>query len=110
MQVINLSVLGYLDGSGGQDDIVATIRPAAFGIATFDFMFVEGTLQATNIEAIAGETPGRQTVPRAELFGAIVLTTRVHHNVCARLGIDAAYVTNGVLKRARLERGSNGDV
>ena len=82
MQVINRSGLGYSDGSGGQDDIVATIRLAAFGIATFDFMFVEGTLQATNIEVIGGETPRRQTVPRAELFGAIVPITRVHHNVC----------------------------
>jgi len=69
-----------------------------------------GKLKLRASYKIRGETPGRQTVPRAELFGAIVLITRVHYNVCVRLGIDAAYVTNGVLKRARLDRGSNGDL
>ena len=73
-------------------------------------MVVEGTLKATNVAVIGGETPGRQTVPRAELFGTIVLTTRVHYNACVRLGVDAVYVTTGVLKRTRLERGSNGDL
>ena len=82
----------------------------AFGLATFEFMVIDGTVQATNITVIGGETPGRQSVPRSELFGAIVLITRVHCNVCARLGIDAAYVNHGVHKRARLETGSNGDL
>ena len=59
---------------------------------------------------IGGEALGRQTVPRSELYGAILLITRVHSNVCARLGIDASYVTNGAFNRLRLEKGSNGDL
>ena len=35
---INRSGLGYSDGTGGQADIVTTLRPSAFGIATFLFL------------------------------------------------------------------------
>ena len=38
------------------------------------------------------------------------MISRVHANVCARLGVDASYVTQGAFNRARLERGSNGDL
>ena len=108
---INRSGLGYSDGTGGQADIVTTLRPSAFGIATFDFLLDEkGVPRATSIAIIGGETPGRQTVPRSELFGAIILITRVHSNVVARLGIDASYVTNGAYNRTRLEKGANGDL
>ena len=34
-EVINRSRFGYSDGTGGQDDIATSIRPTAFGIATF---------------------------------------------------------------------------
>ena len=37
------------------------------------------------------------------------MITRVHANVCARLGVDASYVTEGAHNRARLEKGANGD-
>ena len=103
-EVINRSRIGYSDGTGGQDDIAKSIRPTAFGIATFDFLEVNGTLQAQNIQIIGGETPGRQTVPRSELWGAIVVIGKVHINVCARIGIDASYVTDGACNRLRLEK------
>ena len=41
---------------------------------------------------------------------AIVLLTRVHANVVARLGIDASYVSQGVANRVRLCKGKNGDL
>ena len=89
--------------------MAASIRPTAFGLATFDFLMKDGVPQATNIAIIGGETPGRQTVPRSELMGAIVLISRVHLNVCARIGVDASYVIDGVCNRLRLEKGANGD-
>ena len=49
-------------------------------------------------------------MPRSELWGAILLITRIHANVCARLGVDASYVTEGAHNRARLEKGANGDL
>ena len=107
---MNRSQIGYSDGTGGQGDISTSLRPAAFGLATFDFIAINEVPTATNIQIIGGETPGRQTVPRSELWGAINLKPRVHINVCARLGIDAAYVTQGACNRLRLEKGANGDL
>ena len=42
--------------------------------------------------------------------GAIILISRVHSNVCARIGVDASYVTQGAHNRLRLVRGANGDL
>ena len=83
------------------------IRPAAFGMATFDFILEGGVPTAANIQAIEGETPGKQTAPRSELIGARILVLRVHANVCARLGVDASYVTEGAFNRMRLEKEAN---
>ena len=59
---------------------------------------------------IAGEVPGEQTVPRSEAWAATILLSRVHLNSVARIGIDAAYVVDGVAKRSRFEKGKNGDI
>ncbi len=66
VDTINRSQLGYCDGTGGEGDIVKLIRPAAFGLATFDFIMESGVPTAVHIQVIGGETPGRQTVPRSE--------------------------------------------
>ena len=110
VEVLNRSRCGFSNGTGDQADIASSLRPTAFGLATFDFMIVDGVPTWQNIEIIGGETPGRQTVPRSELWGGIIILTRVHSNVCARISIDASYVTNGAFNRLRLERGSNGDI
>ncbi len=81
------------------------VRPAAFGAATFHDEVVDGTLHFSNFEGLGGEVLVAQTVPRAEACGATVLLTRIKFNTTARFGIDAAYVTGGVYKRARLETG-----
>ena len=49
-------------------------------------------------------------MPRAEAWAAAVLLSRIHPNAVARIGIDAAYVVDGVWKRGRLEKGKNGDI
>jgi len=59
---------------------------------------------------LGGEVPGEQTVPRAEAWAATVLLLRTHYNAVARYAIDASYVTNGISKRTRLEKGRNGDI
>ena len=63
-----------------------------------------------NIEGLGGEVPGEQTVPRSEAWAATILLSRVHLNSVACIGIDAAYVVDGVAKRGRLEKGKNGDI
>ena len=84
-----------------------SIRPAAFGAATFQYDHLNGKPNFSNFQVLGGEVPDEQTVPRAEAWAATVLSTRVHFNNVARVGIDAEYVSGGVSKRQRLEKGKN---
>ena len=63
-----------------------------------------------DIQCLGGQVPGEQTVPRPETWAVIVMLTRLNSNAVARLGIDAAYVTQGVGNRLKLVNGKNGDL
>ena len=106
-KVLAKSKLGYCDGTSGVSSIPKQIRSAAWGAVTFEYEVVDGAPKFFNIQAIGGEVPGEQTVPRAESWAAAVLITRVHANAVARLGIDASYVTDGASKRTHLEKGKH---
>ena len=54
--------------------------------------------------------PGRQTVPRAELWGAIQILSRVDGKTNIQIPIDARYLTRGIKHRGDLEQGPNGDL
>ena len=53
--------------------------------------------------------PGRQTVPRGELWGAIQILSRVDEMSNIQIPIDANYVTRGIPRRGDLEQGPNGE-
>ena len=86
------------------------IRPVGFGAATFNYKCVNGKPIITDIEGLGGEVPGEQTVPRAEAWAATIVLSRTHPNAVLRIGIDAAYVVDGIAKRGRLEKGKNSDI
>ena len=54
--------------------------------------------------------PGRQTVPRAELWGAIQVLSRIDENSNIQIPIDAKYVTRGIAHRGDLVQGPDGDL
>ena len=88
-----------------------TLRQVAFGVATFDMHIrndTSFTLQHTGY--LGFQVPGRQTVPRAELWGAIQILSRVDGKTNIQIPIDARYVTRGIIHRGYLEQGSNGDL
>ena len=104
-------VLIASDGSGGSRKTPQTLRQVAFGVATFDVQICSDTsftLQHTGNSG--GQLPGRQTVPRAELWGAIQILSRVDRKTNIQIPIDAKYVTRGIIHRGDLEQGSNGDL
>ena len=53
---------------------------------------------------------GKQTVQRAELWGAIQILSRVDGKTNIQIPIDAKYVTRGIAHRGDLEQGPNGDL
>ena len=54
--------------------------------------------------------PGKQTVPRAELWGAIQILSKVDRKTNIQIPIDAKYVTKGIAHRGDLVQGPNGDL
>ena len=110
-EVLQASKLSYTDGTSGVGEVPIYIRPSAFGAVTFKYRTTDdGKPEIYDIQMLGGQVPGEQTVPRAETWAAIVLLTRVNANAVARVGIDAAYVVNGVQNRHKLVKGRNGDL
>ena len=54
--------------------------------------------------------PGRQTVPRAELWGAMQILSRIDEKSNIQIPIDAKYVTRSIAHRSDLEQGPQGDL
>ena len=101
----------HSDGSGGSKDIPRNISKVAFGAVSFDIQPDENRgFCLRELACIGGEVPGKQTVPRAELWGAIQTSIRADPAIDLEIGIDAAYVTNGINKRNALLKGTNGDL
>ncbi len=98
---------GFSDGSGGEDNIVSRYREVYSGAATADYDPLTGR---TRVEGLVAEVPGRQTVPRAELWAAALLLERAPVEGPFELTLDAAYVVKGLDRRAGALRGMNGDL
>ena len=57
------------------------------------------------------KVPGRQTVPRAELWALLTLMRRMREGQRYTVYVDAAYVINGLKARTNhYARGLNGDI
>ena len=104
-------VLFASDGSGRSRKTPQTLRQVAFGVATFDMHIgndTSFTLQQTGY--LGGQVPGKQTVPRAELWGAIQILSKVDGKSNIQIPIDAKYVTRCIAHRGDLVQGPNGDL
>ena len=107
----NSNVFVVSDGTGGSRDTPKSLRKVAFGVATFSLHVLRGSsFEVQRIGFLGGQVPGRQTVPRADLWGAIQALSRVNEKTNIQLSIDAKYVTKGVTQTGELEYGPNGDL
>ena len=88
----------------------AAIRRCGAGSAAFRMYGDAQNFQSTAAGARLSDTPGKQTVPRAELWAAILEAQNTPHGQELELHIDAAYVTNGMDKMSQLSKGHNGDL
>ena len=70
----------------------------------------DSTFELQQAGFLGGQAPKKQTVPRAELCGAIQVLSRLNDNTHIQLPIDAMYVTKGVTHRSELEQGPNEDL
>ena len=88
------NVLVASDGSGGSRETPKSVRQVALGVATVLLQPLSGTsFKLLRSGFLGGQVPGRQTVPRAELWGAIQILSRVDEKSNIQIPIGANYVT-----------------
>ena len=91
------NVLIASDGSGGRRETPQSVRQVAFGVATFSLQPLSDTSFKLLLTGFLGrQVPGRQTVPGAELWGAVQVLSRVDETTNIQIPIDAKYVTRGI--------------
>ena len=68
-QTLNKTGRGYSDGSGGPSHVPKMVSQ---GVATFEFDTKgPGDFNISDVHFLGGQVPGKQSVPRAELWGDI---------------------------------------
>ena len=104
------NVLVASDGSGSRET-PKSVRQVAFGVATFSLQH-QVTRPSTCYALVSGlvKVPGRQTIPRAERWGAIQILSRVDGKTNIQIPIDSKHVTRSIAHRGDLEQGPNGDL
>ena len=105
--------VAYTDGSGGPKWTPKGIRNTGSAIATMRLTNEPSRIKVRGVGIATSSTPGRQTVPRAEVWAAIMAAHAATDGQCISLHADASYVVKGlqqVHKQEALRCGSNGDL
>ncbi len=102
----------FTDGSGGPAYAPREAAKAGSGIAAIKWdTNVEGRRGVSSVALAGAEVPGRQTVPRAELFAIDVAADYVAEGASLTVNADASYVVDTMNKdgsRERARQGTNG--
>ena len=81
-----------------------------FKACTSDNALVASDGSGGSRDFLGGPVSGRQTVPRAEPWGAMQILSRVAEKSNIQIPIDATHVTRGVTHRGDSEQGPDGDL
>ena len=103
----------YTDGSGGPQWVPKSIKSMGSAVATLSLSNSPDKLTVRDVGISISAVPGRQTVPRAELWAAIMAAHAASIGQQIVLRIDAAYVVKGLQgghRQAALRSGPNGDL
>ncbi len=103
----------YTDGSGGPRWVPASAQVVGSAVATLKVRVEQNEVCVADVGVLIATAPGRPTVPRAELWAAILAAREAPENGDIKLYVDAAYVFNGIgdtTKQAALKAGLNGDL
>ncbi len=100
----------YTDGAG---PIGRPARPGAHVHAGAVAVIPEADGNGTKLGDFAllmGQVPGKQTVPRAEIWALVLAASAAPAGQDFEVGIDASYVTNGCSRADLVACGLNGDL
>ena len=103
----------FTDGSGGPRWVPAAARQTGSAVATLSVRRSHQRESVEGIGLLVAPSPGKPTVPRAELWAAIMAARATPMHGTLSLRIDASYVVTGMrdsgCHQART-KGSNGDL
>ncbi len=105
--------VAYSDGSGGPSHAPKSAPVAGSGLAVLAWQEGDGGIKLRDLQFAASPVPGRQTVPRAELWAACMAAEQTDGTSAFVLNADAAYVVDAASDMERVERlrrGGNGDL
>ena len=101
----------YTDGSGGPKIAAAALRRVGAGAAAFHASTsADGTVHLDHIGLVFSQTPGKQSVPRAETFAGVQALSAAEPGFVRAWWSDASYTVKGAEQLHRRQAGSNGDV
>ncbi len=113
VNLVNDVRVAYSDGSGGPAHAPKGAPAVGSGLAVVKWSTTGNGKRVEGVEIAAAPVPGRQTVPRAELWAACIAANSTDGSTESRLKADAAYVVDTTASGQRLERcsrGANGDL
>jgi len=85
----------YSDGAGGPKWVPNCIRQAGAGAAAVTY---NDNGVVTGASILSAQVPGRQTVPRGEVFGAFLAVRNANPAKELEVVVDATYVLNGACR------------
>ncbi len=102
----------YTDGSGGPRWVPHSAKRVGSAAGTVQVSTERGQLRVSDVGILIAPAPGKPTVPRSEVWAAILAAQVAPVGSCLELGIDAAYVVKGMSpgREVSLSAGTNGDL
>ena len=103
----------FTDGSGGPRWVPQATKCVGSALATVKLREDGETLTVEDVGLMIAAVPGRPTVPRAELWAAVLSAQAAPHGGDWLLRSDAAYVVKGIHAHGvtqSLKEGQNGDL
>ncbi len=108
--VVNRGGRIYTDGAG---PCGKTFRPGSLvhagAVAVLEGK-ENGVSYVRDYAALCGGAPGKQSVPRAEVWGLILAASHAPGKPDLQVGVDARYAILGREKEVLMKRGDNGDL
>jgi hypothetical protein len=112
-EVLNGAGVAYTDGSGGPRSAPKGHPVAGSGVAAIRWEAQEDKIVVDDVAVLASEVPGRQTVPRAELWATNLVADRAATGTRCTNKADASYVVHNwsdAKRRGRMSATVNGDL
>lgn len=98
--------------SGGPRWVPKEAKRVGSAAATLRLQVTDDQVHITDVGLVVAPAPGNPTVPRAELWAAVLSARAAPHGSSITLRVDATYVVNGMKpdRQEILRRGGNGDL